>query len=653
MVQTIFFIAGSPVNPPKNWQGLGVELNYGIDQFPNAGTVTITDFEWVRENYDYLKKYIDDGLTGGVGIMEGPSLRIDISDGTTAKTIFNGFIDLTNHKIKDRTSITAKAVSHATVDWLNQVASGFTFEYLASDDFKKTGQPGYIDKSMYRFMPYVNNQVPNYEQAAIATLMIYSVEQQIEAVINEIADLTINLASPFTAANGILQAIIKVGYLSVLLITMIQLIRNIYKFIISPVKYHAGMYVRDLFNSACQYLNMNFVSDIWSPGSPYYNEFIIPEKLFNAPVADSLISGSGLLGFLNPDQNEQIGFYKGTFAQLIGAMKTKYNAKIVVSVPAGGATASNQGTITLIRRDKNAVPPAYQLPDVYNPEYTYNVDELPSNYLIEYQTDSTDTNTLQNYQGTIFQVICQPIAVNYRPFAMFKNFVDVPIPFARATKKTSLTVPEKLMDSFFHGFDAIANVIVKAVNLLGDVVRKIINLVRRIFKFFRIPFSGGNISKMQPVNLSLGIENRVGMMQLSSDHFNAPKILILKEGSQSKYNKIASTNDYDESGEAMWKRFHYVSSFIPRQLNPSYVDRPFGNQYKIQQFSSIPFTWSDLIKVVSNNYIFGADGSPAVIESLKFYPSNPGESGKADIKVRFRKIFTLNIKESFLNPTGA
>ena len=179
MIQTNFYIAGNLVNPPKNAKNLAYQLNYGKDQFPNAQVVTITEFEWVKENYTLLLNYLQSGIYGtGVGITEGPAFQITLTDGVTTQTAFQGFLDFTNVTIKDKISITCKAVSHATIDWLEQVSS-FTFEYLASDDFQALNLPGFIDPSFYRFVPYVNNTVPNYEQAMIAYLTIYSVANAI------------------------------------------------------------------------------------------------------------------------------------------------------------------------------------------------------------------------------------------------------------------------------------------------------------------------------------------------------------------------------------------------------------------------------------------------------------------------------------------
>jgi hypothetical protein len=139
------------------------------------------------------------------------------------------------------------------------------------------------------------------------------------------------------------------------------------------------------------------------------------------------------------------------------------------------------------------------------------------------------------------------------------------------------------------------------------------------------------------------------MMVLQNDHFQVAKILILKEGSQSKYNKIHPNNDAIENAKNHWDKFYYVNSFLPASLNPAYIDRPTGNQFIIKRFPKVPFTWQNFLDVFTNNRIKAPDGSDAIIESLKFNPALT----EAEMTIRFSKLYTLNLKETFLQPTGA
>lgn len=682
MIRTLYYIAGSQVNPPKNYMELGIELNYGKDQFPQAGTITITNFDWVRENYDFFDQYIEDGKTGGFGIFEAPSFRIDVTDGTITKTVFDGYIDLTNQlSIKDRIRLTTKATSHATVDWVNEVANGFTFEYLdriAYTDDSRTSvvsplPAGAITNDLYKFIPYVDSGVPNAEKAAIAVLMDFEVGKTLAEEANKLYNLCAEIVDNWSdiEITEVLKIIIEVLYIIALAATLIKLVEDTVKFIISPVKYHACMYVRDLMKKGCEYLNMSFSSPIWDSSSPYYNEVILPEKFYNAPSS----TDSSLFGFLIPDHNEQVGYYKGTFGQLLDKMKAKYNAKIVVT------TTSGVTTLNFIRKDKNVLPPVYTLPAVYQPTYSYNTDELNANYLIEYQTDSTDTNTFNNYAGTIYQVITQPKVVNYQPYVMMKNLVNIDIGFARASRKTSLTTPEKILSDLVSTLNTYVNNITSVLSPLQDLfdsigtsdshffMTPIFHPFHHLFSQFTTFFhatplevvigtaSGAGsfllvgdslVTLLNKINSSINLTDRRGMLLLSSDHFSVAKIFILDENPDYKLNRINVDNDNLESAKAMWDNYHYVNSFLPASLNPAYSDRPTGNQYKIKNFPAITFDWDDFMNVFQNNRIYDAYGKTAIIETLKFNPYKE----TAEMKVRFGEIYTLNLQETFLNPTG-
>lgn len=681
MIRTLYYIAGSQVNPPKNWMELGIELNYGKDQFPQAGTITITNFDWVRENYDLLEQYIEDGKTGGVGIFEAPPFRIDVTDGTTTKTVFDGYLDLTSRlTVKDRIRLTAKVTSHATVDWVSD-ADSFTFEYLDriayTDDSRTTvASPlpaGAITNDYYKFIPYVNSGVPNYEQAALATLMAFEVGKALADDVNKLYNLCAQIIANWSDIEiaEVLEIIIEVLYLIALAATLVKLVEDIVKYIISPVKYHACMYVRDLMKKGCEYLNMNFSSPIWEVGSPYYNEVILPEKFYNAPSS----TDSSIFGFLIPDHNEQIGYYKGTFGQLLDKLKAKYNAKIVITTTAGVTT------LNFIRKDKNALAPVYTLPPVYQPTYTYNTDELQANYLIEYQTDSTDTNTFNNYSGTIYQVITQPRVVNYQPYVMMKNLVTVDIGFARASRKTSLTTPEKILSDLArklsHTISDLTNIMSPLKTMFdslgsGDtaffsmpIMHPFHHLFSRFTSFFHATplelFAGlmtgtsffaligdGLLLLFTTIEASINLTDRKGMLLLSSDHFSVAKIFILDENPDYKLNRININNDDLESAKAVWDYSHYVNSFLPTSLNPAYLDRPTGNQFKIKNIPAITFDWDDFLNVFQNNRIYDAYGKIAIIETLKFNPYKE----TAEMKVRFGEVYTLNLQETFLNPTG-
>jgi len=200
---------------------------------------------------------------------------------------------------------------------------------------------------------------------------------------------------------------------------------------------------------------------------------------------------------------------------------------------------------------------------------------------------------------------------------------------------------------------SVINVCISAVNKITGFINKVVKALR--FVGIKLNWSIPALPTLQKSNLSATIENRIGMMMLSADHFQVAKILCIKPSTNPRFTKLDPNNATLESALAHWNGFHYVNSIVPKQINPAYSDRPYGAQVMTKTFASVPFTWQNFLDVVTNNQIFAPDGvSPAIMERIKFKPPmQSGSSGKAEIKVRFYQIWTLNLQETFLNPSGA
>lgn len=618
--KTNFYLDNNLINPPHNWPEMMLELNYDQDRFPGTNQVTITDWEFVRENTDTILSYIEAG-----NIFEGIPFRIEIERGGVIEKPFTGYIDNIDGATFSVIRSNVKAKSHLSLDWLNDVADSFTYEYLVS-----TGE---VTSDDYVFMPYVLNSVPDYMQSAIATFSVYVLYGEIKKSLLEIQYTLTNLGNPFTAANAILQAIFQIAYLVVLLAAIVKLVLDIIRFIIQPVKYHAGMYAVDLLTIGAAHLGLTFKSEIFNT-APFDKMVIIPRKFMNAPsTVDSQI-----LGFFSPNRLEQNGYYKGTFGDLLRAMKKQFNAKLSISAA---------GELFLMRVDKNAASPQFKLPDIYNPQFSTNADELKSNYVIAFQTDVTDKNTIQQYQGTSYQVITQPATFKDRQMVLMKGLEQIDIPFALAKRKTELTVPETIIKGFLDVFDFIVNGLIAGINGLitaANAITKVLNKIIKALKVvgIKVNWQIKTIPKLNKVNMSSVIENRIGMMMIESDMFTVDKCLILLPGSADKFNKIHSSNGTYLSAKYLWDNFYFVNSFVVSAGFPT------ASQYKIKHFEKVPFVFADYQKVKANNRIYDASGGVAFVQSLKWNPFDQ----VADMVVRFPYLYAPNLIETKSEPDG-
>jgi len=612
-----FFLNNTSTNPARNWRELELELNF--DRDGNAIQQTsITDFEFVRENADLITANLTNGR-----LFEGVPLKIDVSKGANTQTAFDGYVDLTARSNFSRDICNVRAVEKNRIDWLNDVADSFTFEYLI--------EKGYLTQDDYDFIPYVINSIPNYQESAIALVSAYVITQQIIEAIEKVKSLAAELSNPFSAISAIIKIALLVIYLVGLLIALVNFIKNLIKLLIQPVKYHACMSVQKQMTAACSYLGLNFSSSIFST-TDFSKAYIMPQKSSNPVNAND----NQFLGFTIPQKTEQRGEFKGTFGDLLRQLKSMFNAKIVIK----------NGTLFFERRDYNVTPPTYVLPDVYQPFYTTNADENASNYYIKFETDTIDKNTLQEYTGTAYQVILNQAITANSGFELMKGLNEVPIGFALAKRKTELTIPEKIVKVLLDVVDIYVNALISGVNALITGINAIIGVINDVidaldFIGINISFNVPSIPSLNFINLSGLIDNRLNMLKIETDFTSSAKFFLMDKGSQAKFNKLTSGNETIVSAKYLYNNYHFINSFVPTS------SRPKGNQYIIKEFDNVPFSFEDFLNVKDNNQIT-AFGEESLIEAVKWNPFQQ----KAYIRVRINTLLTSNFSQTNIEPNG-
>ncbi len=627
--QIKFYLDGTELaTPPANWKDFGLELNFDTDRPEGVNQITTTDFEFVGESAEIINSIRLKGLTTGVGVFEGIPFKVEISRNGVIEIPFNGYLDAADNNLFSSNRITLKAVSNASIDALNNKFDSFTFRHLFEE-------AGIITASDFVHVPYILNSVPNYLEATTATIGVYIMVKEIRDAIQRIIEFIPALPVYYVFSTYI-QLILYIIYLIFLIIALIKLVKSVILLLIQPVKYHAAMSLRLHMEKAAQYLGMTFESTILS--DDYFKDaYIIPEKYFN-PVNKK---EKQILGFTEPSI-DQHGFYNGTFGDLIRECKKMFNARIVV-----------YGTIIkLIRVDKKPNS-NYTLPDVTNnydlrqAAFSLNTDEFTANTLISFMIDAVDKNTMQDYQGTSYQVIIEPARVNNQAMTLMKGFKEVRIGFARASTKTELTVPEKIFEEFLKIFDVIAGVMITIVNAIIMVLNIVINAVNDILSKLasigiKLNFKLPNIPVIDTPDFSNKAQNRIGMLMIEKDIINVNKICLLAIGSSPLYNKIHKYNTIAFNSKYLYDNYHFVSSFVPSD------ELPDANQYYKYAFQKVPFTFDDYEKVKNNNSIFTESGSEALVQTLKWNEHYQ----YADMTLKVNKLYTNNFKLSSSEPDG-
>jgi hypothetical protein len=616
-----FYINNKKITEPLNYQELSLQLNYDTDE-PNA-QVNVNQWELGVGGYDSNKDgavlsnaHINNGLTGGVGIFEGLPFRIELEKSGDIQDIFNGYLDLTNDLI-DCDLVNATSIEEGGVDWLNDVADSVSFEYL----YEETNL---LNNSDFVAIPYIINSIPKAGEAFILALTAFVAIENIKQRIKDLQKDAATTSNPISAISGVLTVAIEVAYIATLIVTVVKLILDAVKLIIQPVKYHKGMYIKDLFRIGCEHFDLEFKSSIFD-NTPFNKAVILPTQNELPDLED------GLLGFLKP-KAEQTGYYNGTFGEFLRAMKLMFNAKIIVQ----------DGVLTFERRDYNNSSPVYELPVIEKNGYRANADEFISNMYLEFATDLNDKNTIQQYAGTAAQITVLPKKVINKRMVLTKGFERRSIPFALGKRKETLTVPEQIIKTLAKAFDPIVGTLIKLVNAIIKVVNAVIKAIRKIIKALNtipkvnINFDPAPIKAIRYSPVGELIENRKGMLMIENDFISVPKILLVNEQSNERNTKLTTDNESVLNCVYLYNNYHFIDSFDSKIYSNT-------NQYKIYELDNVPFCYDDYIKVKNNNKLYDGE-KEGLIDSLTW---NIWQQ-TANIRFRINEIYTNNLETKIL-----
>ena len=568
-----FELDGQPAGTPANLGEITLSANWGTREGIAENEISTTSIEFVLEDATKINKHVADGLTGGVGIFEGLPYKIDIDN----TNIFDGFINLSEDAdFIEKERVIAKIVKSGGSDWLNDVADGFSFGFLRSQNYIKT--------SDYVVVPYVLNFRPEAFAVGQLSIALFMLQKELVQGFRDIQDNIANFSEAFGKLNPIGELIsagikltAQIVYTSAVLISLIQTIKDLINQFFPPVRRYRAMTIKRMFEVGLNYLGLQFQSTI-------FNDPVFKKSVF----LPSKSKRGGLFGntdeFGNPNQNSAVY----NFGDFIRTMLSMFNADFKIE----------NNTFVFERRDYWNNLSTYILPDVETnqsdrlSELQYNTNEFVKNYFIAFQTDTQDQNSLENFSGTNYQVINEPINTTNKKMTSGKGLAQIRPPFARATRKNSLTGIEKILLK-------VAKLLDKVTSILGD-----------------------------PTNVSRLISNRVGMMSLSADTTTVDKFIFIE-------NQEMSTTQI--SAQMLWDKFHFIESFAEIKDSNGKV---FHNQHILLTAEKIPFCLSDWEQILNNNKFTTTTGQTGEIISIDW----DFQQGFANISYKIKQLYTKNIK---------
>jgi hypothetical protein len=629
------FINNVETNDPINLKALGIELNF--DKGSPKAIVSTNDWDIgvgspadPNDGLQITQAHITSGLTsGGNGVFIALPFRIIVEHLDISYTLFDGYLDTSKALVGYQGGfgkITAPAAELGMVDWLNEVADSVSFEYLFEE--KKS-----FDSSYFIPVPYVISKKANPGEVVLAFLTVFAVTSQISDQIIDITEKTVEAANPFEA-SVIARLVIRILYITTLVIALIKLILDVFNQLVQPVKYHMGMYLKDLLTIGAAHFGLTFKSSIFI-GGEYDKVACLPQK-YNIKE-DNTGTFKDIVGWFTPDVNDQNGYYKGTYGQLLRSLITLINGKIIIT----------DTEIYLEREDFNLSVPFYTLPPREEESYRFNSDELKANTYLEFQTDINDRNTLQEFVGTSVQAIRFPNTLTDPRSNLMRNLEQITFDYALGKRKTELSIVEKIFDVFFKAIGAVIGALVKVLNAIIKVINRIIKIINKIIKTLgnlgiKIDFEIPEIPQIKFNDFSNLIEDRIGMLKMETDFISVPKLIMVDRNSEARNNKLLPQNESILNAKYLYENYHFIKSFAPSAARPN------ANQWKLYQATKIPFTFSDYQLVRSTNKMETSDEREALIDSLKW---NPTEQ-IADVNYRVNELYTLNINEKLIEPTG-
>jgi hypothetical protein len=392
---------------------------------------------------------------------------------------------------------------------------------------------------------------------------------------------SINAGVSFGVGDAIsagLNLTFDIAYAIGLSIALVKMAEDLLDQLFPPVRRYRGMTIKRMFEVGCQYMGLSFQSTIFLQ-SKWANLVFLPSKSERGKI------GGGANGSGHPNQSSAIY----NFGDFLRTMKQMFNATIKM----------DNGVLRFERSDYWDTTAAWTMPDVLEnqdirlTEFAYNTEEMLSNFMISFQTDTQDENTLENFNGTNVQIITTASTFNDRAFINVKNFGEVRLPFALATRKNELTTIENTLKFFLQAID-------KTVNALG-----------------------GSSS------LGSSITNRIGMMVLTADTTSTDKILRMENEVMPAGLRLKALELWD---------FHLINSFVPN-FDPI-TNQIVHNQFKVYKNVTIPFCVEDWNALTNNNKFIAPDGSIGEISDIEWDIYNE----KATINYKIKYLYSTNLK---------
>lgn len=478
-----------------------------------------------------------------IGNYEGLPYDVKFNSGS----FLNMYIDFTDgFKINDK-DVEVRLKKRLEHDNFFDNAQGLTFDYLAT-------QLSIVERQIgYQILPADARAQGLMVSLSLFTLSM-SIADQIK-VVNTTASEFISIAGyGFSALGKIIEAglklAIQITFLAVLLIQAIKLGQRLSELIYPKIRFFKCSTFLELCQKGCQYLGYTFSSTILE--GDYADLVCLPvprnrdqKKWYN--VLEDELKQAFQNGF--PSANDTTP----TLGSLLLALEDMFNAKVRVS----------NGVVHLERWDYfynksiYTIDSSLVLQSEAQNSISFDFSRNFNTYLIQYQTDYSDLNTIDRFEYSINEYRAEVNNPINKDLNLLKGYNNVSIPFALATPKQTFTWLEKRFESMFKVLKSLSN------KLFADV-------------------------------------SRFGYLQLSQQYFGVTKAFIHDKGA-----KISAVSDSFLQPSNLWNNFHKINS-------------PLNFQFIIKENVKVPMNGEKFNLLLNKNYAI-IDGIESEILNMEYF----------------------------------
>jgi len=555
------------------WKNIEITANYEDDNVQPS--LSIDNFNFKLNARQKILNKIEAGLTGGTGIFEGMPFEIQIFNQTTSRS-FKGYLDFTKgfQDFQEDQNLSVSIMKSKGLDnFFNQI-DNLTYGYLESI--------GIVGQGNYSSIDYVvEKKVQLLELIMLAVTTYVMLKELIESIVSLIDTInkTVTSAIPSVGLGvvvnigsilyAVLSIILRVLYIALILVAIINMGTLIFELFISPKRTHKMINLRTAMQVVCTQLGYTldapdilFTKIYYLPSNPRVDDtngigIVIPKSITSG-IPNSL----------------DYGYNCGEMFQLC---KRLINGRFKID-----------GTTVVLRSKKD---PYWTTTSIFNRSVLlnnieYNTDKLKPSKLISFQVDPNDEYTIDNFTGTNIEIRTIPITVANKDAVLLKGVENIRLNTALGNVKTSFTPLEN------------------SLNTIAGIIDGITSL-----------FGGGT-------HLANKIKNRIGSLKVSDNYHSIPKLLYI-DGS-----KVPFIHRALFSAVVLYDNYHYYDSFVlnnfggQRELRNN-VTIPFGfNDFNTLVDNAYCTINQKNVKINEIKWKIGQDNAIINFEEKKPYTKN-------------------------------